>query len=69
MIDILGHAAYAVLMTGTWFAAKGWASGWLLRMLGDMGWLLLGLQMEMTSIIFWSAVFFLIDTIAFFRHK
>ncbi len=68
MIDLFGHAMYAVLMTGTWLGAKGCAVGWLLRMLGDLGWMWIGYKMKMTSIIIWSAVFFLVDTFAFLSN-
>lgn len=67
MIDLAGHAAYAVIVAGTWLGAKGYAGGWGLRMIGDIGWLALGILMGMSSIIFWSGVFFLVDLVAFVR--
>ena len=68
MIDLFGHLAYAVIVAGTWLGAKGYASGWALRVIGGGGWLTLGIFMEMSSIIFWSAVFILVDSVAFVRQ-
>ena len=69
MIDLFGHLSYAVLIVGTWFAAKGPRIGWYLRMAGDFGWIILGGFMGMTSIILWSLVFFWVDLVASTRHK
>lgn len=69
MIDFLGHVMYAVLILGTWLAGKGYRIGWLIRMGGDCGWLILGSLMGMTSIVVWSAVFYCVDAVAFLRKE
>jgi len=57
MHDIGGHVFYVLIFIGTNLIAKKNNVGWLLRLLGELGWTLIGVYMEMTSIWVWGIIF------------
>ncbi len=63
ILDLLGHAAYVLLMLGTILVAKvpRCRRGWALRMSGTATWMGIGVAMAMSSIYLWSLVFLAID--------
>ncbi len=42
---------------GTWYLGKKDINGWWLRMFGNLGWVVLGVQLGLTSIWMWELIF------------
>jgi hypothetical protein len=40
--------------------------GWALRFIGELGWLFIGLQLRMSSIVAWGIVFAILDAAGYF---
>ncbi len=57
LTDAIGHLGYALIFAGTVMVGRKWTVGWLLYLVGDLVWLYLGVEMEMTSIVFWQVAF------------
>ncbi len=60
-LDTLGHGAHMLVLCGMYFLAKSDKIGWLLRILGELGWVVIGLRMGMTSIWMWGLLFVAVD--------
>jgi hypothetical protein len=61
MIDTLGHIFYAILLAGMVCLAAGWRIGWWFRIIGELGWVGLGLALGLSSIVIWGLIFVAID--------
>ena len=61
MIDFFGHLAYASIMVGMFLLARRNAYGWVARLLGDAGWVVLGFALGMSSIVLWGLTFIAVD--------
>lgn len=61
MIDVFGHIGYVTLVLGVLMISHHRAQGWILRCLGSGIWFFIGLEMGMSSIWVWSAVFMAMD--------
>ncbi len=57
MTDVLGHVATIFLIMGLVFVGRKNHIGWLLRIVGEVLWIALGMHMGMTSIWVWGIVF------------
>jgi len=60
-LDIAGHFAYASIALGMWRLGKKDKRGWILRFVGELGWIAVGLLMGYTSIWMWGILFLGID--------
>ena len=69
MLDLFGYFGYGSIFLGQYLLTKKIAHGWILRIIGDLIWLSIGIQMGMSSIVVGSVVGILIDTIGAFRWK
>lgn len=57
-LDVFGHFLNAVLFLGTvMIGLRPGPSGWALRVVAGVGWLLVGFQLEMTSMYLWAPLF------------
>jgi len=63
-----GLLGYALLLGGQELVARRWRFGWLLRILGDLVWVVLGFLTGLWSISVASGLFCLIDVRAWFRQ-
>lgn len=61
MIDLFGHLSYAAIFVGMLLLSRESNAGWLVKAVGDGGWVVLGVVMGMSSIITWGAFFVLLD--------
>ncbi len=64
-LDLVGHAAYALIALGMGLLACGVRWGWAFRFLGEAGWVGIGFALGMTSIWSWGIWFLLIDAAGF----
>lgn len=55
--DFLGHLFYITILTGTILVGNKNKVGWLFRIAGDIGWIIVGWYIGMTSIVVWSSIF------------
>ena len=55
--DFLGHIFYIIILTGTTLVGNKKKTGWLFRIVGDLGWVLIGWYIGMYSIMIWSSIF------------
>lgn len=69
MIDALGHVCYAVILVGQLMVARHVVQGWLIRIAGTLGWIVLGLLLGLTSIWVWCSLFIVVDIIGYLRWK
>lgn len=68
-MDFFGHVFYAFLAIGTWFLGKRDINGWRLRMFGNVGWIVLGVMMGMSSIWIWEIIFLILAYKAYLEWK
>ena len=61
MIDLFGHLSYAAVMVGLILLARQNNYGWIVKLVGDLGWVGLGIAMGMSSIIVWGSLFVILD--------
>jgi len=55
--DLLGHLGYVVLIVGLILIGRKHPTGWLVRIVGELIWVALGISMGMTSIWIWGLIF------------
>lgn len=63
--DLLGHLAYAIIITGVYLVAQKIIWGWACYVVGDLIWLYLGWRMRMSSIYVWQVAFTLLAIYGF----
>ena len=66
MIDIFGHFGYALILAGMMLVSAKNPYGWALRLVGEFVWLLIGVHMEMSSMVLWGLVFAALDVRTFY---
>jgi hypothetical protein len=64
-IDLFGHLFYAFIALGMLLLAYKSKWGWVSRFVGELGWLWIGVEMEMSSIWSWGALFLVIECYGF----
>ncbi len=69
LTNILGHIGYIFLLSGMILLARKKIIGWLLRMSGDILWLIVGFLLGMSSIWFWVIIFLCLDIYGYFSWK
>lgn len=69
MTDILGHIFYVILLCGVILLSRKKRIGWLVCIVAQIGWLALGVVMEITSIWAWSGVFVVWDGYGYWNWK
>lgn len=67
MIDLLGHIGYAFLLGGHFLIARKNKWGFTARIVGGIIWALLGIPLEMYSIVIWSILFTILDIKGFYH--
>ena len=68
-LDLAGHIFYIFLACGVYLLSKKDINGWLYRLVGETGWVALGLIMGMTSIWIWGLIFMVIDIRGFLEWR
>ena len=68
-LDIAGHLSYILLAVGMFRLAIRQRDGWWFRFLGEAGWVVLGVEMQMTSIWVWGLFFMLLDINGFVNWR
>jgi nicotinamide riboside transporter PnuC len=69
LTNIVGHIGYCLWVTGTLLLARKAITGWLLRIVGDVIWIIIGFILGMSSIWFWCLVFLGLDTYGYFSWR
>ena len=57
VVDLIGHVFYALIFLGDHLLGKRSVWGWICKVIGNFGWLFIGLYLELSSLWFWAAVF------------
>ena len=65
LLDILGHGFYFSLGLGMFLLARKKIYGWCFRFVGEVGWVVLGVYLNMSSIVLWGAIFACMDLYGF----
>ncbi len=61
VLDLFGHLFYASLALGMFLLAKKSRWGWVFRFVGQLGWLWIGVGLEMSSIWGWGTLFLFME--------
>lgn len=69
IVDLLGWFFYICLAWGIYLVSKKNSTGFLFRVVGDVGWFFLGIALSLSSVWFWSAVFAVLDSIAYYKWR
>lgn len=56
-LDLVGHAAYAILVLGVYLIGQKQIAGWYCYVVGDVVWCWLGWNLRLTSVWVWQLVF------------
>jgi hypothetical protein len=67
ILDVFGHVFYASLAFGMFMLARKSSWGWVFRFIGEAGWLWIGIEMGMSSIWGWGALFLCMDAFGLYR--
>jgi hypothetical protein len=67
--DWFGHWFYFFIATGMYFISKKDRWGWALRLMGEVGWVWIGLMAHWSSISMWGMLFILIDLNGFLNWR
>lgn len=70
MLDLFGFIAYSFVLLGMYLIAKKKRVGWIIKLIGDLGWVGIGLIMSpmMFSIVFVEVGFSIVDVIGYRNH-
>lgn len=69
LLDALGHVFYIFIFAGILLLARKKTIGWLARFVGEVGWLGLGVALDMTSVWMWGCVFVCMDLYGFYSWR
>ena len=61
MLDIFGHLSYILIGFGTYLVARKNTKGWWVRATGNLGWVIIGCFLGLSSIILWEGAFLIGD--------
>lgn len=61
MTDIVGHIGYLFTAVGLVLLRQKNKKGWIVRLIGEVIWTLLGVYMQMSSIWLWGLIFIVVD--------
>jgi hypothetical protein len=64
-LDFLGHIAYFLIFVGVFLLTREMQAGWVFRFLGDVGWVLIGFKLRMSSIVLWGSGFAILDVLGY----
>ena len=68
-LDLFGHAGYILLLVGQLLITKKRKIGFLIRLVGELGWGVIGLALGMSSIVIWSLVFAVVEVVGWVRWR
>lgn len=66
--DVLGHIFYASLALGMILLVRGSPWGWVFRLIGELGWMILGVAIGFSSIVVWGMIFIVVDCVGVYRN-
>ena len=61
-----GHVGYALIGLGMFLLAKQIIWGWLIRFLGEVIWMYIGIKMKLSSVWLWTPVFLSMELYGFY---
>lgn len=67
--DFLGHVGYILIAAGMLAIGHGRPYGWVLRIVGELTWLLVGMMVGMSSIWFWGTIFIVLDLCMYYKWR
>lgn len=67
MIDLLGHLFYVFVFSGMLFLRANKKIGWILRLIGEVGWIGIGIKLGLTSVWVWGILFAVVDVLAYLK--
>lgn len=68
-INVLGSLFYVLILYGTHLIAEGRSPGWLWRIGGNVGWLVLGAYLGLWSVVVFEMAFTYVDARGYHRWK
>lgn len=68
-IDLLCHILYLMFMLSMILVGRKKSSGWLLYILASLGWIVVGLKLDLTAMAVWSSLYALIGLVSWIRWK
>lgn len=68
-IDLYGHFSYLFILVGMVLLSHRHSIGFVLRFIGELGWVTIGIVLGMTSIWSWGILFMLNDLYGFTKWK
>lgn len=68
-VDLCGHVFYAFIFGGLVLLSKRNILGWPVRLVGEAGWLGIGIYLNLTSVWAWGAVFVAMDLYGFYTWR
>jgi hypothetical protein len=69
VVDVLGHIGYLFLALGMLLLARRNVLGWACRAVGELIWLFIGFEMQMSSMWVWGVIFIAIEIHGFRSWK
>lgn len=69
VVDVLGHIGYLFLALGMLLLARRNVLGWACRAVGELIWLFIGFEMQMSSMWVWGVIFIAIEIHGFISWK
>jgi hypothetical protein len=63
--DYVGHISYSFVALGLLLLARKNILGWVCRFIGEVGWLLIGWAINMSSLWFWGSIFLVLEVYGF----
>lgn len=69
ILDLLGHVGYFFIGLGILLLARKNIAGWIMRALGELIWLLIGISMGMSSMWLWSGLFLFMEAYGFYQWR
>jgi hypothetical protein len=67
-LDLIGHGGYAILAMGMALLATGRNIGWAFRLVGEIIWIWIGWELNLTSSVLWGVAFAALDAVGMVRH-
>ncbi len=69
LLDVLGHIGYLCLALGMFLLARKVIWGWAARGTGEAIWLLIGVEIQMSSIWVWGVIFLIMEVYGYCLWK
>lgn len=68
-IDVIAYVFYTIIFAGTLMLASKRRFGWVLRVIGDLGWAYIGYEIGLTSALVFGIIFAGNDALGWWRWR